>query len=118
MPQILKQAGFQGTLLEVLTTFRGGFDKVLRNLLRTLHKLTGDEHGDQARIPLGFQAVQTFGSTSITAFCKQIVKYVHYYIDKAAISDANLVGLPITLANFSDATMETAHKQNKKKSLL
>ena len=117
LPEILKQAGFQGTLLEVLTTFCSGLDSVFRNLLRTPHKLTGDEYGAQARILLGFQAVQIFGSTSITASCKQIVTYVPYYIDKA-LADANLVGLPITLANFGDATIETAHKQNKRKSLL
>ena len=29
MPQILKQAGFQGSLLEVLTTFCSGLDRVL-----------------------------------------------------------------------------------------
>ena len=109
MPEILNQAGFRGTLLEVLTTFCSGLDKVFRNLLRTLHELTGDEYGAQARVLLGFQAVQIFGSTSITASCKQIVTYVPYYIDKA-LADATMVGLPITLANFSDATMETAHK--------
>ena len=43
--------------------------------------------------------------------------YVPYYIDKA-LADATMVGLPINLANFSDATMETAHKQSKRKSLL
>lgn len=117
MPQILNQAGFQGTLLEVLTIFCSGLEKVFRNLLRMPHELTGDEYGAQTRVLLGFQAVQIFGSTSITASCKQIVTYVPYYIDKA-LADANMVGLPITLANFSDATMETAHKQNKKKSLL
>ena len=117
MPEILNQAGFQGTLLEVLTTFCSGLDKVFRNLLRTPHELTGDEYGAQARVLLGFQAIQIFGSTSITASCKQIVTYVPYYIDKA-LSDATMVGLPITLANFIDATMETAHKQNKRKSLL
>ena len=102
----------------VLTTFCRGLDKdVFRILLRTPHGLTGDEYGAQARVLLGFQAVQIFGSTSITAFCNQIVTYVPYYIDKA-LADATMVGLPINLANFSDATMETAHKQNKRKSLL
>lgn len=119
MPQILilNPAGFQGTLLEVLTSLCSGLDKVFRNLLRTPHELTDDEYGAQARVLLGFQAVQIFGSTSITASWKQIVTYVPYYIDKA-LPDANVVGLPITLANVSDATMETAHKQNKRKSLL
>ena len=39
----------------------------------TLNDKTGDEYGAQARVLLGFQAVQIFGSTSITASCKQIV---------------------------------------------
>ena len=43
--------------------------------------------------------------------------YVPYYIDKA-LADATMVGLPTNLANFTDATTETAHKQNKRKSLL
>ena len=57
MPEILNQAGFQGTLLEVLTTFCSGLDKLFRNLLRTPHELTGDEYGAQARVLLSFQAV-------------------------------------------------------------
>ena len=57
MPEILNQAGFQGTLLEVLTTFCSGLDKVSRNVLRTPHELTGDEYGAQARVLLGFQGV-------------------------------------------------------------
>ena len=35
IPEILNQAGFQGTLIEVLTTFCSSLDKVFRNLLRT-----------------------------------------------------------------------------------
>lgn len=65
---------------------------------------------------LGFQAVQIFGNTSIAASLKQIVSYVPYYVDKA-LSDATMIGLPITLANFRDGVMETAHKLNKKRSL-
>ena len=89
MAEILNQAGFQGTLLEVLTTFCSGLDKVFRNLLRTPHELTGDEYGAQARVLLGFQAVQIFRSISITASCKQIVTYVPYYIDKALADVTN-----------------------------
>ena len=88
MPKLC-QAGFQGTLLEVLTTFCSGLDKVFRNLLPTPHELTGDEYGAQARVLLGFQAVQIFRSTSITASCKQIVTYVPYYIDKALADVTN-----------------------------
>ena len=35
-----------------------------------------------------------------------------------ALSDSDITGLPVTLANFNDGIMETAHKQNKKNSLL
>ena len=117
MPSILSQAGFQGTILDILTTFCSGIDKVFKNLLQTSQELTGDNYRALARVLLGFQAVQIFGSSCITPSLKQIVIYVPYYIDKA-LADGKMVGLPITLANFSDATMETAHKQNKRKSLL
>ena len=117
MPSILSQAGFQGTLLDILTTFCSGLDKVFKGLLQTSQELTGDKYGALARVLLGFQAVQIFGSSCITPSLKQIVTYVPYYIDKA-LADGKMVGLPITLANFSDATLETAHKHNKRKSLL
>ncbi|KAL9964004.1 hypothetical protein ACROYT_G027571 [Oculina patagonica] len=117
MPIILKKAGFNGIILETLCTFSRGLGKVFCNLLRTPQELTGDDYGTQARVYLGFQAVQIFGNTSITASLMQIVSYVPYYVDKA-LSDATVVGLPITLSNFSDGVMETAHKLNKKRSLL
>ena len=79
--------------------------------------MTGDECEVQARIYLGFQAVQIFGTANLTASLKQIVTSVGYYVNKA-LSDAQIVGLPITLGNFKDGIMETAHKQNKKNSLL
>lgn len=115
MPCILKETGFKGTLLEILCTFCTGLDKVYKNLLHTSHDLTGDEYEVQARIYLGFQAI--FGTANLTASLKQIVTYVGYYVDKA-LSDAQIIGLPITLGNFKDGIMETAHKQNKKNSLL
>ena len=114
MPCIWKETGFKGTLLEILCTFCTGLDKVYKNLLHTPHDLTGDEYEVQARIYLGFQAVQIFGTANLTASLKQIVTYVGYYVDKA-LSDAQIIGLPITLGNFKDGIMETAHKQNKKK---
>lgn len=55
--------------------------------------------------------------TSLRHYLKQIVTYVPYYEEKA-LSDSDIIGLPITLANFNDGIMETAHKQNKKNSLL
>ena len=117
MHEILKAAGFKGTLLEILCTFCKGLDGVYKNLLLTPHELTGDDYEVQARIQLGFQAVLIFGTANITASLKQIVTYFPYYVEKA-LSDSDIIGLPITLANFNDGIMETAHKQNKKNSLL
>ena len=79
--------------------------------------MTGDEYEVKACVHLGFQVVQIFGTVNITASIKQIVSYVPYYVDKA-LTDASVIGLPITLANFNDALMETAHKLNKSQSLL
>ena len=76
MPEILKAAGFKGTLLEILCTFCKGLDGVYKNLLLTPHELTGDDYEVQARNQLGFQAVQIFGTANITASLKQIVIYV------------------------------------------
>ena len=61
--------------------------------------------------------MQIFGTANLTASLKQIVTYVGYYVDRA-LSDPQIIGLPITLGNFKDGIMETAHKQNKKVSLL
>jgi len=115
MPCILKETGFKETLLEILRTFRKGLDGVYKNLLQRPHDLTGDEYEVQARIYLAFQAVQIFGTANVTASLKQIVSYVGYYVDKA-LSDAQIIGLPMTLRNFKDGIMETAHKENKKSS--
>ena len=119
MPNILRQAGFKGIVLEILASFCtcSGLDVVYQNLLQTPHQLNGDEYEVKARVHLGFQAVQIFGTVNITASIKQIVSYVPYYVDKA-LTDASVIGLPITLANFNDTLMETAHKLNKSQSLL
>ena len=117
MPCILKETGFKGTLLEILCTFCKGLDKVYTNLLNTPPDLTGDGYEVQARIYLGFQAVQIFDTANPTASLKQIVTYVGYYIDKA-LSDAQIIDPPMTLGNFKDGIMETAHKHNQKNVLL
>lgn len=117
MPDILRQAGFKGIVLEILASFCSGLEVVYQNLLQTPHKLTGYECEVMARVHLGFQAVLIFGTVNITASIKQIVSYVPYYVNKAR-ADASLIGLPLTLANFNDALMETAHKLNKSQSLL
>ena len=61
---------------------------------------------------LGFQFVQIFGTRSVTATIKQISVYTGYYVDKAK-EDGVLCGQPLSLRNFSDTLMETAHKSTK-----
>ena len=117
MPDILIQGGFEGIVLDILQTFCIGLGPVYKNLLQTPSDLTGDSYETLARVNLGFQMVQIFGTLSVTASIKQLVAYVPYYIDKA-LSDARTVGLPISLSNFSDATMETAHKASKQGNFL
>lgn len=117
MPQILKQGGFGGTVLNILETFCTGLGAVYRNLLQTPTNLTGDRYESLARVHFGFPMVQIFGTLSVTASIKEIVAYIPYYIDKALV-DAATVGLPLTLSNFSDATMETAHKTSKQGNFL
>jgi len=109
---IIIKSWFKGILLEILCTFCKGLDRLYRNL-HTPHDLTGDEYEVEARIHLGFQAVQIFGTANVTATLKQIISCDGYHVDKA-LTDAQIIGLPVTLRNFQDGIMETAHKQNKK----
>ena len=74
--------------------------------------MTGKEYEVLARVLLGFQAVVIFGVKAITPSIKQVVVYVPYYIDKAR-EDGKTIGLPLTLGNISDATMETAQRSLK-----
>lgn len=76
IPEILKAAGFKGTLLEILCTFCKGLDGVYKNLLLTPHELTGDDYEVQARIQLGFQAAQIFGTANITASLFKADRYL------------------------------------------
>ena len=73
MPDILRQAGFKGIMLEILASFCSGLEVVYQNLLQTPHQLTGGECEVKAPVHLGFQAVQLFGTANITASIKQIV---------------------------------------------
>ena len=77
MPDILRQAGFKGIMLEILASFCSGLEVVYQNLLQTPHQLTGEEYEVKARVHLGFQAVQIFGTVNITASIKQIVSMFH-----------------------------------------
>ena len=60
MPDILRQAGFKGIMLEILASFCSGLEVVYQNLLQTPHQLTGDKYEVKARVHLGFQAVPIF----------------------------------------------------------
>ena len=58
--------------------------------------------------------MQIFGTANLTAFLKQIVSYVGCYVDKA-LSNAKIIGLPITLGNFKDGIMEMWRVHTSKK---
>ena len=92
--------------------FFAGLEKVFEWLLNTPCSLTDCEFDLYARCLLGFQYTQIFGADSVTPSIKQIVSYMGYYIDKAK-SDGELVGLPLSLKNFSDLIMKTGHKETK-----
>ena len=57
MPFILKEAVFNGIILETLYFYSWSWQSVFRNLLRTPEELTGDDYEAQARVYLGFKAV-------------------------------------------------------------
>ena len=117
IPNALPTTGFEYFTLNVLSTFASGLTDVFQNLLRPPPTLTGKDYEVLARVLLGFQAVIIFGVKAITPSIKQVVVYVPYYIDKAR-EDGETIGLPLTLENISDATMETAHKQPKQGNIL
>ena len=117
IPNALPTTGFEHFTLNVLSTFASGLTDVFQNLLRPPPTMTGKEYEVLARVLLGFQAVVIFGVKAITPSIKQVVVYVPYYIDKAR-EDGKTIGLPLTLGNISDATMETAHKQPKQGNIL
>ena len=115
MPDILRQAGFKGIMLKILTSFCSGLEVVYQNLLQTPHQLTGDQYEVKARVHLGFQAVQTLELLILQPPLNKLCLMFHTML---ALTDASLIGLLNTLANFDDALMETAHKLNKSQSFL
>ena len=115
MPDILRQAGFKGIMLKILTSFCSGLEVVYQNLLQTPHQLTGDQYEVKARVHLGFQAVQTL---ELLILQPPLNKFCLMFHTMLALTDASLIGLLNTLANFDDALMETAHKLNKSQSFL
>ena len=66
----------------------------------------------KTRSVLGCGVVIIFGSRKMTATMKQLIAYTDYYVQKA-LDDAELIGLPCSLGNFSDSVMEGLHKSDK-----
>ena len=112
MPQLLEESGFQGMILEILSTFCSGVGEIVKDL-RTPTELTRETYEIEARLLLGFPAVTIFGTESVTPSMKQAVVFLPYYIEKAK-KDGSLVGMDFTLRHFSDGLMETAHKRPNK----
>ena len=116
-PQLLRGAGCEGITLEILSCCANGLGNVYKNLLQPDQDLTREEYEVAARILLGFQFIIIFGTLMVTPSIKQIVVYVSYYLQKAK-EDGELVGLPLTLRNFSDGLMESIHKRAKSGNML
>ena len=108
----LLNSGFKGLTMETLSTFSDGLANLFELLLNTPVGLTGKEFDTQARVLLGFQFVQIFGTKMITATIKQIAVYTGYNVEQARL-DGIESGLPISLHHFSDGLMKTAHKSTK-----
>lgn len=109
---ILKEAKISGLQYDILNEFGRGLYELYLWLLRTPVELTGAEFDIHARSLLGMQFVQIFGTQSVTATVKQISVYTGYFIDKAK-EDGISSGQSLSLRNFSDSLMETAHKTTK-----
>ena len=97
---------------ETLSTFGEGLIAVFNHLMHTPVGLTVEEFNMAARVLLGFQFVQIFGTASITPTIKQIAVYTGYFINQAK-QDGNKCGLPLSLFNFTDSIMEASHARSK-----
>ena len=109
---LLKQSNLSGLRFQILDDFGCGLYQIYLWLLRTPCDITGNEFDIHARCLLGYQFVQIFGTGAVTATIKQISVYTGFYIHKAR-QDGFLIGQPLSLRNFSDGLMETAHKTTK-----
>ena len=88
--------------------------KLYQLLLKTLVdlELRGAAFDKHARAPLGIQYVQILGTDVVTRTIKQIAVYTGYVVDKAR-EDGVLSDQRLSLRNFGDSLMATAHKTTK-----
>lgn len=111
-PELFANAGFRGIKLDVLSELCTNLHSVFHTVLYTPLETTRSTYDVNARVLLGFNFILIVGTLSVTATIKHLVSYMGYYIDKA-LQDGHLVGLPLSLRNFSDSIMETKHKEGK-----
>lgn len=108
----IKESKISGLRLQILSDFGSRLYSLYQWLLKTPINLTGAEFDVHARALLGFPFVQIFGTDLVTPTIKQIAVYTGYFVDKAR-EDGVLCGQPLSLRNFGDSLMETAHKTTK-----
>ena len=113
LPEVVSQAGFVGTTKEILTNFSANLSEVYSNLLHPDETLTREQYELKVRFMFGYPYTVMFGTNEVTPSMKQIVTYMPFYIEKA-VEDGRLVGLPLSMKNFSDGLMETVHKRAKR----
>ena len=109
---LIKESKITGLRLQILTDFGNRLHTLYQWLLKTPVDLTGAEFDIHARCLLGIPFVQIFGTDMVTPTIKQISVYTGYFVDKAK-EDGVLSGQPLSLKNFGDSLMETAHKTTK-----
>lgn len=112
LPDVICEAGFKGVVKDVLVNFAANLTEVYHNLLLPDSTLTQEQYEIKARFLFGYPFTIIFGTKAVTPSIKQIVVYMPYYINKAA-EDGKLIGVPISIRNFSDGLMETIHKRAK-----
>lgn len=110
--ELLTNSDFGPLVTQILVCFCKGLKKLFQWILDTPKELSRGEYDCHARVLLGFQFVLIFGTETVTATIKELVAYTGFYVEKAQ-RDASLVGLSLSLHNFSDSIMETKHKDAK-----
>ncbi len=109
---LIRESKISGLRLEILSDFGSRLHSLYQWLLKTPVNLTGAEFDVHARALLGIPFVQIFGTDFVTPTIKQIAVYTGYFVDKAR-EDGESSGQSLSLRNFGDSLMETAHKTTK-----
>ena len=105
---LLKSSNFEGLIHEVLSVFISHLKPILPEIMDMDRSWSRYSYAIKICSVLECGVVFIFGSRKVTATMKQLIAYTDYYVQKA-LDDAELIGLPCSLGNFSDSVMEGLH---------